>query len=370
MRRCASGFVLVAVLLGGFLPGTPAWAQSSPTDRASPASTPATTDEKKADELFLKGKALFADGKLEKAYQTYKAAFGVKKRYDIAGNLGNVAFELGKIRDAAEYLTYCVMNFPPAGPADVRAKLEKLLNETRKRVGTLSMTVADKNCQVYLDGKLLFVEQAPAQPVDIFVDPGPHTIEVKRAGFKPTRRTVQAQAGSREELAVEIPSAPENASPTRTEFPKHDSGGTGDRSGDTQSNRYTWKPWAIGGGAALAAAGIGVGIGFTFMSNAKGSDALKLAGELVDATPSSQTICGTPHPATNQVKCDHITDLIGTRDTFATVAVVGYAVGGAAAIGTVLLAVLRRKPDARPSRVHVTPVLSPAQGGVVLTGSF
>src|SRR5262245_16368476 len=137
MRRHACVWLLVSVWLGGSLfAGTRAWAQPPPKSSALPASSSAASDEKKADELFLKGKTLYANGKLEEAYQAYKAAFESKKRYDIAGNLGNVAHELGKMRDAAEYLAYCIANFPANAPAEKRAALAGLLGDARKSVGT------------------------------------------------------------------------------------------------------------------------------------------------------------------------------------------------------------------------------------------
>src|SRR5262245_30355591 len=109
MRRRASILLLVSLFVGGSLHGNWAWAQASAKPSPPALSGPAATNEEKAEALFLKGKALFAEGKLEEAFSTYRAAFSFKKRSDIAGNLGNAAYKLGKMREAAEYLTYSIM---------------------------------------------------------------------------------------------------------------------------------------------------------------------------------------------------------------------------------------------------------------------
>jgi tetratricopeptide (TPR) repeat protein len=370
MRLRSSALFLLILLPVVHLSGPRAWAQPTSKDSASPAAS----DEKNADTLFLHGKSLFAEGKLEDAYKAYQTAFSFKKRYDIAGNLGNVAFELGKMREAAEYLTYCKMNFPPTGPAEVGAKLSKLLDEARKHVGTLSVTLRDRNCRVFVDGEPVSGQEMTPEHLEVFVEPGSHTIEVKRAGFKPTRKTIQAGAGSRQELDLEIPSDPETKSPIRAEFPGRGSGVAGNQPGDgvaaAQGETKSWKPWAIGGGIGLATVGVGLGIGFTVAAVGKEKDALALLDELRFATSSDRPICAVGAPDQNKATCDELSELLDQRNSARTVAIVGYALGGAAAIGTVLLAVLPRKAASPASGMRITPVVSSGQSGMLITGSF
>jgi hypothetical protein len=68
--------------------------------------------------------------------------------------------------------------------------------------------------------------------------------------------------------------------------------------------------------------------------------------------------------------CDAFEGVLRDRDRYRATAIVGYALGGAAAIGTVVLAVWPKKPFGRSSAVRVTPILSPAQSGVVVNGAF
>jgi hypothetical protein len=120
----------------------------------------------------------------------------------------------------------------------------------------------------------------------------------------------------------------------------------------------------------FAAAGFGVGIGFTVVSNARGKEALDVHDKLVIATSSALPICHEGSPARNKANCDELLDLQDKRDSAQAVAIVGYALGGAAAVGTVLFAILPRKSPDRSTGMQVTPVLSPGQSGVLITGSF
>src|SRR5262245_51434311 len=63
---------------------------------------------KLADAYFLRGKALLKEGDVKGAYREYKACWDLRKTYDIAANLGNVEYELGLPRDAAEHLAFSI----------------------------------------------------------------------------------------------------------------------------------------------------------------------------------------------------------------------------------------------------------------------
>src|SRR5687768_4046638 len=125
---------IAALLLLSFAPIT-TW---SPPARAVPGEDDANT---RADEYFRQGKALVREGDLEGARRAYLAGFQLKKGYDIAGNLGNVELELGRPRDAAEHLTWCVRNFPATGTPKQLEMAKERLAEARKQIGALSIVV-------------------------------------------------------------------------------------------------------------------------------------------------------------------------------------------------------------------------------------
>jgi len=57
-------------------------------------------------------------GSVQDGYDAYRKAWDLKQSSDIRRNLGNVEVELGKPRDAAEHLSYCLKRFPSTGSAE------------------------------------------------------------------------------------------------------------------------------------------------------------------------------------------------------------------------------------------------------------
>ena len=58
--------------------------------------------------------------------------------HDAAANLGITETFLKKWDEAAEHLDLALRTFPTAGPAENRARLEKLLAESKSHVATLN----------------------------------------------------------------------------------------------------------------------------------------------------------------------------------------------------------------------------------------
>jgi hypothetical protein len=76
-----------------------------------------------------------------------------------------------------------------------------------------------------------------------------------------------------------------------------------------------------------------------------------------------------------QDNCNKYQDNVESGDTFKKLAIVSFAVGGAAAIGTVIYYLADSKESASskgPSRrrVVVTPIYEPGYAGAIVSGSF
>src|SRR5262245_56559173 len=86
----------------------PAGPQQPEGEPAGPEQTGPITPEasQKSDDLFKRGKDYYKDGKLKEAYGSYRAAWDLKKSYDLAANLANTEFLLGLKRDATEHYAY------------------------------------------------------------------------------------------------------------------------------------------------------------------------------------------------------------------------------------------------------------------------
>src|SRR6185503_10534547 len=118
-------------------------------------------------------------GRLEDAYRAYKAGYDLKKGYDLAGNLGNVELALGRPRDAAEHLSFCLKNFPATGTAKQLEFIRSRLAEARQKVGALSIQVSEGGAEVLVDGRS--IGRSPLAD-EVFVDPGSRRIEARLNG--------------------------------------------------------------------------------------------------------------------------------------------------------------------------------------------
>jgi tetratricopeptide (TPR) repeat protein len=97
--------------------------------------TPTGADaSQNADDLFRAGKVAYKAGKLQEAYEAYRAAWRLKRTYDIAANLANAESQLGKTRDAAEHLAFCIRNFPPTGGKAQLDHIKAQFDEARREV--------------------------------------------------------------------------------------------------------------------------------------------------------------------------------------------------------------------------------------------
>jgi hypothetical protein len=285
-----------ALLLGIALAPAVASAQS-----ASGGSSQVTAaDLAHADALYREGNSAYDAGETKLAYEKYAEAFRIKQSFDVAGNLGNVELALGKMRAAAEHLAYSFRQFPANGDQKALALTASGLAEARKHVGELHFKITPEGADVAVDGNA--VGRAPfADPV--FVDPGTRTIQVSYEGYALQVLPLDIAAGASRDLVITLERPRAEPMPAAA-APR----------------------WPLIVGGVLAVGGIAVGVGFTVAANGKSSHANDLRAALPDssacARPAAPALCG---------------DLLGSLksvDSFTTGAVIGFAVGGAAAVAT------------------------------------
>jgi tetratricopeptide (TPR) repeat protein len=364
MRHILSAPIVMALALAiPALAAGPAAAQSAASKSIDDAVT----------EHYNQGAKAAEAGQWDKARAAFLEAWKLKPHYQIAANLGNAELMSRRYRDAAEHLRFFLREAPADVDAVDRRKAEQLFTEAKAKIGAVSVQVDLAGAEVTVDGAPVGISPL-REPV--FVDPGEHTFEARLGGHAPVQTPIVVPAGSSPQVTLRLvkpsaptagPQPPGSTQPVGSVQPPGSAqvpAGPGPQDGGGVPK---WKPWAIGGGAVLAAAGIGVGIGFTFMSKAKESEANDIIGQLLTRAETDETICA---PAQNKELCDELWGVFRQRDNTAAVAVVGYTVGGAAAIGTVLLAVLPRNSPKGSTGVRVTPILAPGHAGAVLTGSF
>jgi hypothetical protein len=324
------------------------------------ASQPVLSGEetaKLADAYFLRGKALIKDGNIKEAYKQYKAAWDLKKSYDIAANLGNVEYQLGMPRDAAEHLAFSVRNAAVSVTSDRLDKAKKLLEQARTLVGAVVVKVNLDGADVLIDGELM--GRSPLSD-EIYVDPGSRTIEARLPGHEPVKETVDCARSSMQTVAltlkpIVIPPDVGSARPIATSAPPPPGGG---------GPRRMSLPIAVGAGVAVA--GVGLGLTATLISNARSGDATQLRDELAGKPENTSACRQTPLPA----KCEELQGAYVDVGSFRNVAIIGFATAGVAALATVTYALIPSPVPVTTGQVRASINVGPDGGGLMIHGRF
>jgi hypothetical protein len=310
---------------------------------------------KLADAYFLRGKALLKDGNIKEAYKQYKASWDLKKSYDIAANLGNVEYELGMPRDAAEHLAFSVRNAAVSVTPDRLDKIKKLLDQAKTLVSVVVVKVNVPGADVFVDGEL--VGRSPLTD-ELYVDPGPRTIEARLTGHETAKQTVDCPRTSTQTVTLTL-------NPTAT--PVSSAGPTGSSTappGSKIPRRNRLIPLAVGGG--VTAAGVAVGLTSLIVAGGRRGDAeqlqLKLGGK-----PTNTSACYQNTSA----ECARLESDYRTAGALQNVAIIGFVTAGLAAMATATYALLPATPVPAPSgQVRASFSVGPDGGGLMIHGRF
>ena len=319
---------------------------------ADPKDTAA--ENARADEYFRQGKAFVKEDRWEDARRAYLAGWQIKRGYDIAGNLGSVELELGLSREAAGHLAYCIKSFPATGTATQLAYIKGRFEEARQRVAALSIQVNVDGAEVYVDGRS--IGRSPF-PDDVFIEPGSRTLEVKLAGFAPSKRGIEAAKGSWQSVALVLRGDPvateQSPLPVVPVVPI------------VPVEERSRAPFYVGGAAAVV--GISAGVIGVVLSH---GSAVR-AGEKFNQLKSSSG-AGACLLAANQAPCEALDQAYRDQAMFRTVGIVGFASAGGAAAAVLGYALLSGGAPASKgsSALHVDLVAGAGMTGAVMTGGF
>jgi hypothetical protein len=304
---------------------------TTPTTSTTPIS-PARVE--KASELYRQANKLYDEEKLTSAEALYRQAWEIQKTYDIASNLGALELDLGKPVAAAELLSYAIRQFPVRGKPSDRAAVEARLEKAKKRVSTLHVIVSPPGAQVFVDGHLLGT--APLDS-EVFVDPGPVTLEARLPGSVDGRQVLSVSAGFEQDVTLSLAPVPE--APRRNLVP----------------------------GIVLGTAGVlALGVGATFLGIAQ--TASGSANSQHDALAAANVSCAAAAPG-----CSSLHASAARADTFGNAGIGLLAGGGAfAAAGLAYILWPSSRPVLRTKDTALSASFgaSPAGGSVIVVGSF
>lgn len=329
-------------------------AAADPVPSAAPAATTSPTQQ--ADDLFLKGKALLKEGKKQDALAAYRAAFKLRKSYDVAGNLGSLELDLGLHRDAAEHIAYALSHYAASGTTqDQLAKARQRFETARKEVCVVHVAVSVEGAEVLVDG--VSIGRAPIAE-DVFVDPGARRIEARFPGYVTATKSLNAKKNGTEEVKLEMVREAA-AVPTAT-------------ASATATGSATALP-PVGprreiliGGAVLA--GMATLVGGILLGAAESQRADLIAES--PKNPDGTLICAKATAlGTADAACDALRARGRTANALGQAGIGALIGGGLVGLGTVGYALFARAPQ-KATAVRWWPVASPTTAGLVCNGAF
>ena len=317
------------------------WSRPSRASDQPAAETPAA----QASRFYQQGNVEFEKKSWTAAEAAYLKAWAVRRTFDVAANLGEVEFHLGKLREAAGYLSYSLRTAPPSSKPAQRERTTHFLEQATKNLGAVRVRARvegapaggfgiEPGIEVSVNGQPVPAEDATSS---IFVDPGPCTVIAKRAGYIERRQVVDIKAGTLDAVSITLQPVP-------------------------QEHRSIVLPIVLG---AASAAGLGLGIAMTAVSNGKSADADAQRAAIL--TSGGQ--CAKPSP-TFLGPCGDLKSSLEALDTTANVARVAYVASGLLAVGAVTYALLAQPAPTKTGWVRAAPVIGASGGGIVVVGAW
>lgn len=156
------------------------------------------------DELFDAGNADFKAGRLDAALDKLTRAWKGRQTFDIAANLSVVERKLGKMRDAAEHLSYALRIFPATGDPQRRSRMESDLAEIDRDVGKVVIQVPP-NTIIQVDGVVIGTSPLPGT---VYVEPGTRVIVGEHPTLGKARAEVACAQGKEVTVMLELHTSP------------------------------------------------------------------------------------------------------------------------------------------------------------------
>lgn len=302
------------------------------------------------------------DKRYEEARLALLELWSKSPSYDVATALAEAELRLKRYADAMRHLTYAIANPSKTEPEKNLEWVETWFARAKKHVTSYVITTNVDGGLVSVDG--IPVAETPLM-TPIYVEPGRHVIAVSKAGYKLAHTTVTASAGVTEELPLSLEL--DNAASGQTGVTERQGSAVlaSDRAeGDARATPRRPNPWILVAGGATTAAGLIAGLAF----NARSNNAQDHAEELRTVTGSSG--CYQPASAFRKT-CAELLDAGERRDSARNVSSAAFAVGGIAAVGTVLYWLWPRKLDVQHGvNVQVSGAADAHRVSLVVFGSY
>jgi hypothetical protein len=366
-----------------------------------------------AREKFMEGVKAFDAGKFDQARTLFLQAYALKRHPAVLLNLGQSELKAGYIEDGGNHLQQFLREHKTA-TADQKTAAQAGVADAQKKTAFLIVIVDADGADVGVDGRS--VGKAPLLD-PVFVKPGKHEVSAALRG-KTTKAETNAKRGTATPVTVNlgisgtvappvvvpvpVPAAvpapvPAPAQPppgypppgpvAPAPVPGMGMGTSGpDTGGGGRQGPVDWFVDTPGAWVGVGLVGVGLigSIGFGIAASAASSNADDLSADIQtettsgragSAVPAGRQPCGPedqpqfdlPHYADG---CAKLRDNIDTYDSdIVGVAIFG-AIGGAAAIGTVIYYVIDSDGKGDSAKVRMHPIITADTQGLGLVGTF
>lgn len=302
--------------------------------------------QQRATALFREGVAAGKVGDYAQAEIAFRTSYLLSESPSTLRNWALTEMKMGKMLEALGHLKVAVR--ASTWSPEQRAVVQQNLDDAYAATGHLAIQTSI-GVRVAIDGELTPGAAPFEQPID--VRSGVRQIEA-RLGAETAHTQVDAIAGRVVEvnmaMALRGPDAPVARGTAALQPHSLDA--------PSESNRSTW--WTPPHSAAIAlvgvaVAGVGLGVGFEMAAQLRASD--------IDALRAS--LGGACTPASVAAGCSSLRDQIATVHQLDAVKDVGFAVGGAAAVGAAVI-LLVSEPAKNKAAARWTPEVGPGSVGV------
>jgi PEGA domain len=314
----------------------------------------AAADPVEVERLIREGVALRRAHSDQEALPLFQRAYGLAATPRAAAQLGLVELALGYLLDAERHLAESL-----AVPRDIwvkgnRKALDKAFARLRARIGEVVVSGGPPGAAVKLNGAVAGKLPLPAP---LRAAEGRATVEVAAVGFRAASQVVTVKGGEQTKLAVDLealPSSPTSAvplPPTRIAGPapiptpselapaRMDDTSRDDTSPIARKGTSLARPaaWILAAGAAGA---VGFGV-FETVAWWKRKNDFENHSSLVPGRSEPLVDCGEKVASRGGPECQALYDRAARAKTLL---MLGYACGGALAVGAAILFVVASPP--------------------------
>lgn len=204
--------------------------------------------------------AEYEAGNWEEARASFRQAHGLNPNARTWRGMGISAFELRQYVNTIHELEAALADGRKPLTQDQRADAQRLISQARDYVSVYRLKVSPAEAQILVDG-------APATAKDgkLYVDPGSHTLTFRAASHVERRLDVRLDAGTQQELVVELSPTPKPGQPVAQ---------PGQAPPPKKPRVWTW----VLGGATVASAIVAGGLAYGVHRHVNTNDECVAAG--------------------------------------------------------------------------------------------